>query len=166
VSREPFTKRPEWLLARGLPVRRSKRPRKRRARVSAKSDWKARYQTRMVYAAKVSAKIKGIAFDLTPSDIPVPDLCPVFGTPLRPNFGGKHPRGDAPSLDRIFSSEGYVRWNVRVISWRANRLKSTLDSTELLRLGEWLKKEETTARRRRWWYERKPRGVVNWEEQR
>lgn len=54
------------------------------------------------------------------SDIQIPELCPVFKTPMV-----------SPSLDRIDSSKGYVKGNVRVISKRANQLKSNATVEEM-----------------------------------
>jgi hypothetical protein len=38
---------------------------------------------------------------------------------------------NSPSLDRIDTSKGYVKGNVWVISWRANKLKSDATLAEL-----------------------------------
>ena len=38
---------------------------------------------------------------------------------------------DSPSLDRIVSSLGYVKGNIRVISYKANRVKSNATLEEL-----------------------------------
>lgn len=75
--------------------------------------------------ARSRARLSGIPFTIQPSDVVIPKRCPVFGFPLK----YKHP-DYTPSLDRIINKLGYVPGNVRVISFRANRLK--MDST----LGE------------------------------
>lgn len=86
----------------------------------------------LLYSARERAYKAGIEFDLEESDIDIPKLCPIFGTPLQMAAG----RVDdaSPTLDRIDNSRGYVRGNVWVISWRANRLKSdaTLDELRLI----------------------------------
>lgn len=81
----------------------------------------------LVTQARGRAKATGIPFDLEPDDLLVPELCPVLGIPLRPAEGRMD--DSSPTLDRIIPTEGYVRGNVVVVSWRANRLKSngTLD---------------------------------------
>lgn len=79
--------------------------------------------------AKVRAAIRGIPFALTAADIAVSDACPVFGTPLV--FGGANGRDNSPSLDRIDPALGYVPGNVRVISYRANRIRSDASLAEL-----------------------------------
>lgn len=77
----------------------------------------------MFNSAKYRAKKKGLSFTITKDDIVIPEFCPVFGIRLEtsPEVG----RSDAsPSLDRIDNSEGYVKGNVIVVSWLANRIKS------------------------------------------
>lgn len=97
-------------------------------------------KTYLVNAAKRRASKRGIPFDLTPADIEIPERCPVLGIPMLPSSSGSGRACDSsPSLDRIIPSLGYVRGNVEVISWRANRLKGdgTLDEVE--RIAHWLR---------------------------
>ena len=39
------------------------------------------------------------------------------------------------TLDRINNDEGYIRGNIRIISWRANHLKGEATKAELIALG-------------------------------
>jgi len=72
--------------------------------------------------------------DITPDDLRIPAVCPVLGIPLRQEFSGK--RSDAtPSVDRIEPAKGYVKGNVVVVSWRANRLKGDATLAELRQLA-------------------------------
>lgn len=80
---------------------------------------------KMYESAKSRAPIKGFSFNLDRSDVVVPEICPVFNTPM-----------ERPSLDRIDSSRGYEKGNVRVISWRANMLKNNATKEELRLLYE------------------------------
>jgi hypothetical protein len=82
----------------------------------------------MLVSAKARAKAKGLAFSITAEDIPIPAICPVLGIPIRANTG----RHDAhsPTVDRIYADHGYTKWNVRVISYRANNLKSDMTLAE------------------------------------
>jgi hypothetical protein len=83
----------------------------------------------LLSAAKQRARRGGLAFDIEVTDIVVPERCPLLGLRLVP-FGGK--RTDAtPSLDRVDPATGYVKGNVWVISWRANRLKNNATFQEL-----------------------------------
>lgn len=78
----------------------------------------------------------GIAFDIVPADIPVPDVCPILGKPFV--FGEiGHPM--SPSVDRREPADGYVRGNVAVISRRANTMKSDCtDPSVFRRIADWL----------------------------
>ena len=73
-------------------------------------------------SARKRAKEKNLKFDLTPSDIVIPEKCPVLGIELK--------KGDArmidgsPTIDRIDPLKGYTKDNICVISNRANRIKS------------------------------------------
>lgn len=81
--------------------------------------------------AKRRAKAKGLSFDLRPEDIVIPELCPVLGIPL---IRGGKARDNWPSLDRMVPALGYTRDNVRVISYRANRIKNDASADELARI--------------------------------
>lgn len=81
----------------------------------------------MFYDARKRAISNGLPFSITPQDIAIPALCPVLGIQLEK--GGS--RDSAPSLDRIIPKDGYTKINIRVISFRANRLKSDASPNEL-----------------------------------
>jgi hypothetical protein len=80
----------------------------------------------MFYDARKRARRQGLAFDIEPDDIVIPERCPVFGTPF---YTGRV--NDHPSLDRVVPCWGYTRDNIWVISFRANRIKSDATLPEL-----------------------------------
>jgi len=80
----------------------------------------------MVTNCRSRAKKLNVPFDLVPADIKIPEKCPVLQIPLFFTRGSKTP--NTPSVDRFKPEDGYVRGNVLVISWRANRLK--MDETD------------------------------------
>ncbi len=84
-------------------------------------------------SAKDRARRYGVAFDLEPSDVVVPAVCPVFGTP----FILGHPQ-QAASIDRLIPSLGYVRGNIVVICRLANSIKFTATSAEVNQVARWL----------------------------
>jgi len=92
----------------------------------------------MRHAARARAKKKGVPFTITPSDIVIPSHCPVLGVPLKRSGWPPPPSPNAPSLDRIVASKGYVSGNVVVISFRANRIKTDATLDELKRVAAWL----------------------------
>lgn len=90
----------------------------------------------MLASAKVRAKKLRLPFDIEAADIEIPEFCPVLGMPLAMGTG-QGPVDASPSLDRIIPERGYVRGNVRVISFRANALKRDGTPEELLRVAEY-----------------------------
>ena len=71
---------------------------------------------------KQRCKQSGMEFNLEPSDIVVPAECPVFFIPLKVADGKMD--DNSPSVDRIDPTKGYVKGNICVISWLANRIKN------------------------------------------
>ena len=84
------------------------------------------------YWAKARAKAKGLDFDIDVEDIIIPQFCPLLNIPLRTSDVKRSP--NTPSLDRIRNHLGYVKGNILVVSWRANKIKAdaTIDELELL----------------------------------
>ena len=93
----------------------------------------------MLTAAKKRAKDKGLPFTICEADIAVPAVCPVLGMPIIVNGGGHN--DNSPSLDRIVNELGYTPDNVRVISWRANRIKGNATPDELFKVWEYAKNQ-------------------------
>lgn len=96
----------------------------------------------LLKGAKARAKRDGIPFDITSKDIKKPARCPALGISLNYNGTGRGygAKDDAASLDRIRSEKGYVRGNVQVVSWKANRSKSRLSPEELVRMAKFYSK--------------------------
>lgn len=89
--------------------------------------------TRLWSSAKMRAKTLTLPFNIEVSDVVVPDFCPVLGMPIDPTYNRRS--DNSPSVDRVVPSLGYVKGNVVVISWRANRLKSDASVDELRRIA-------------------------------
>jgi len=89
----------------------------------------------LVRQARRRAVRKDLPFDLVAEDLLVPDYCPALGIPLFRAAGRKAQGPNSPTLDRIVPDLGYVRGNVRVISARANQIKSDATPAELLRVA-------------------------------
>jgi hypothetical protein len=70
---------------------------------------------------KSRCKRKGLAFNLTLEDLVIPEFCPVLGIPLIKRQGKFS--DNSPSVDRIIPSLGYVKGNIAIMSYRANRIK-------------------------------------------
>jgi hypothetical protein len=92
----------------------------------------------LLYASRQRSKQRGWDNTLTLNDVPdIPKRCPVFPwIILEYKIGvGRSEIDSSPSLDRIDNTKGYVKRNVRVISHRANNLKSDASDKELAALG-------------------------------
>lgn len=99
---------------------------------AARFNWRRKYPVKsMLRLAK--KRNRGLGWDIEEIDIVIPTHCPVLGISLE--MGTRTQKDGSPSLDRINPKKGYVKGNVMVISWRANRLKSdaTLEEIEAIR---------------------------------
>ena len=92
-------------------------------------------------SAKERSNKKGIPFDIELSDIIIPEICPVLGIEINPTLGRGGRKNNSASLDKFIPELGYVKGNVQVISWRANRLKSDGLPEEWTKIAEWCQKE-------------------------
>jgi len=82
--------------------------------------------------AKNRAKARGLEFNIAVEDLELPQCCPVFGFELLYSSGRETAhKPNRATLDRVDSTQGYVKGNVRVISWRANKLKADATAKEL-----------------------------------
>jgi hypothetical protein len=104
----------------------------------SKEHWKdVTLETKILQRARSRAGVKGIPFDLDIADIQIPVACPVFNKPFV--------YGDldwAASLDKIDPSKGYTKGNIRIISNKANRMKSDATKEELIMFSNWIKETQ------------------------
>lgn len=104
-------------------------------------SYDSRYQ---IYThARRSSRTRGIHFDITPEDIEAPSVCPVLGIEL--TYGGTGiVRDTSASIDRVDNSLGYIKGNIRIISNRANRLKSNATADELQAIVNYMNNHKET----------------------
>lgn len=88
--------------------------------------------------AKKRALEKNIPFSIDLNDIIIPTVCPVLNVPFVINDSGRGPGDYSPSLDRIIPELGYVKNNIKVISFKANRIKSDADVVDLKKVLEYV----------------------------
>lgn len=91
-------------------------------------------------AAKSRAKKRGIEFNLLLEDIDIPEFCPVLGIKLE--FNDDYQKDSSPSIDRINNQKGYIKNNIKIISYRANQLKSDLSIEEIEKIIKYIEKFE------------------------
>lgn len=95
------------------------------------TDWiQNNPEKRLWHSAKRRSHLRGIPFDLLPTDIVIPKYCPYLGVELTHEQGkGKLPT--QPSLDRIDPTKGYTKDNIQVISFLANAMKQNASEEQL-----------------------------------
>lgn len=103
-----------------------------------KQDRKNNPEKHLWRAARKRAKEKNIPFDISIEDINIPDICPILKFPLE--VGSMSERYNSPSLDRIIPKLGYVKNNIKVISFKANTLKRDGSIEDFEKIIEYIKK--------------------------
>lgn len=89
--------------------------------------WRPEY--RLWASAKHRANKKGLEFSIEPSDIVIPETCPLLGIRIKGNLVKLC--DSSPTLDRIKQDKGYTKDNIWVISYKANRSKNNLTIDEM-----------------------------------
>jgi hypothetical protein len=108
------------------------RQRNQKLLVQKRREWShANPVKTMLQRARRRAKALGLPFELTASQVEIPTHCPVLGIELLRSGTVD----SSPSLDRVRNEEGYILSNIRVISHRANRIKSDASKDELLKIA-------------------------------
>ena len=129
----------KWYLENQDKVRESNN-KYQRAHPEKRKEWSSRSyrkkkETKPEYylhrQSKRRAKEGNLDFNIGIEDIVIPQNCPYFNRPLLPLD-----KEWAPSLDRIDNSKGYIKGNIRVISYKANRVKNNLTIDELLQFAK------------------------------
>lgn len=96
-------------------------------------DWEVKNPERVLLrVARNRARRDGLEFSLTLEDVVIPEFCPLLGLRIEARRGGHGPKDQSPSLDRLDNQQGYVKGNVWVISWLANKMKATASREQLL----------------------------------
>jgi hypothetical protein len=93
----------------------------------------------MLVNARARAKKKNIEFTIIESDIIIPKKCPVLNIELNPGKGQR--QSSSPTIDRFDNNIGYTPTNIRIISYRANTLKSNATIEEVEYLLRYMKNE-------------------------
>ncbi len=111
-----------------------------RKRMSAHNRNRKRLDPRipLLDSAKQRAKKFNLPINITVDDIIIPEYCPVFPD-IKLEMAEGYGRESSPTLDRVIPSEGYVKGNVSVVSFKANRLKSNATVEELLAVISYMK---------------------------
>jgi hypothetical protein len=100
-----------------------------------------KYELYLWRLVRERARKNKLPFTIEPSDIVIPEVCPVLGIKLLPC--GKRLDDCSPTLDKINNELGYIKGNVSVISWKANRLKSDGTAEDHERIANYIKNHLT-----------------------
>ena len=82
--------------------------------------------------ARSRSKTRGQEFNIDITDVIIPEICPYLKVKLNTSYVDGHKAMDAPSIDRIDSTKGYIKGNVEVISRLANIMKNNATQDQLL----------------------------------
>jgi hypothetical protein len=102
------------------------------------------YFNRTLSKIRQKCKKKNLPLDIDStylvSIFPKDKLCPALKIEMV--FGGdKLERFNSPSVDRIIPEKGYVKGNVRFVSYLANAIMNDANADEILKVGNWLKEQ-------------------------
>lgn len=76
-------------------------------------------------------------WNITSGDIQWPTHCPILGIEL--DYFAEKRQENSPSFDRKDSTKGYIKGNVQIISWRANRIKNDGTEEEHRRIADFMR---------------------------
>lgn len=124
------------------------RRRVRQAHVEADYSFRSpTWRASMLSNAMHRAQRRGAKFDRAALEELLdnaPDRCPVFGTLFAVRRGVRGVVDTAPTVDRLDNSKGYVRGNMCLISWKANRVKNDATLSDLTAVVTWLRSHDAT----------------------
>lgn len=109
---------------------------KEKKRIYDKERRSKNVQNTLYTTARARAKNSNLEFNLDIEDVIIPEYCPLREVKL-----DKENKHNAPSLDRIDNTKGYIKGNVRVISRLANLEKRDLTLEKLEKLLKYIKGE-------------------------
>lgn len=95
-----------------------------------------RAQSAFFTRKRQNAKWGKWGWELNMSDLIWPEYCPVLGIKL--NWFAEKTEEASPSIDRLDSSKGYIKDNVVIMSWRANRIKNDGTGEEHQKIASFL----------------------------
>ena len=102
---------------------------KHRKEIQKNSYEKKKENEPLYYAymgAKSRAKSNNLDFNIDLDDLILPKICPLLEIPFVLNTGRDNHPG-TPSIDRIVPELGYIKGNVKVISYKANTMKNNFN---------------------------------------
>lgn len=128
---------PDWHSQYGAVVNKKVRAAKYFQKWGNKQDTDLYSVQRAKFRAKKSNCVRtGYEWTVEFGDFIWPDTCPILGLPL--DYFAETIQENSPSFDRIDNDVGYVKGNVQIISWRANRIKNNGTAKEHRQIADFL----------------------------
>lgn len=127
---------PDWEEHYGHAVVRKERSDAQYVKWGVKEDSSLYDMKRQKFRTKKGSS-KGWEWTLTFGELDWPTHCPVLGIEL--DYFAERRQDNSVSFDRVDNSKGYLTGNVRIISWRANRLKNDGTAEEHEAVARWMK---------------------------
>lgn len=128
---------PDWGTTCGLIVNRKLKAEEYYKKWSERSNSELYLQQRDKFRAKKANAIRiGYTWNIDFSDIIWHECCPILGIKL--DYYAHSVQENSPSFDQIDAGRGYIKGNVHVISWRANRIKNNGTSQEHRQIADYL----------------------------
>lgn len=134
-ARERYHRDTDLLLAR-CKAYRSKPEYKEKQREWSKKDRRNNPEKSLHRSCRKRSQKSGIDFSIGIEDIIIPAICPILEEPLV--YCGPD-RSYWPTVDRVDNTKGYVKENVRVISYKANMMKCDMLLWQVENLLEYMK---------------------------
>jgi hypothetical protein len=128
---------PDWNHGYGHSVNRRIKAEKSNAKWGAKNETELYQKQRDKFRSKkANAKRIGWEWTIEFGDVIWNANCPILGLEL--DYFSEVTKENSPSFDQIYAGKGYVKGNVQVISWRANRIKNDGTSEEHRKIADYL----------------------------
>jgi hypothetical protein len=87
---------------------------------------------------KAVAKANGVEWTVEFGELDWPTHCPILEIEID-YFTEGGARENSPSFDRIDPTKGYITGNVKIVSWRANRIKNDGTAEEHEKIAQYLR---------------------------
>lgn len=150
VSRQRIQQLADKFKIDSFQIRRNKAEQDRNEKMFAKwgPDWKNKdWKKSAIYSTmreKFRNKQKNTnkhEFTIEFSDLTFPTHCPALGIEL--DYFANARAENSPSFDRLNPSKGYVKGNVTIISWRANRIKNDGTAEEHQKIADFMRQSKS-----------------------
>ena len=128
---------PDWTTTCGLIVNRKNKADAYYKKWGDKDDSALYSAKREKFRGKKANAIRvGYSWELDFADVIWNEICPILGIQL--DYFAHYAQENSPSFDQIDAGLGYVKGNVHIISWRANRIKNNGTAEEHRKIADYL----------------------------